>query len=99
MAGGLGLFGIIEQLVLLANAMAIINEERILKKCEFKRQLAHPQFDRAKREPFNRFEKAAYFWALHHEELREIFPNNSKHTDHLPQANFWLIVKLIIIAC
>jgi len=37
MAGGLSLFGIIEQLVLLANAMAIINEERILKKCKFNR--------------------------------------------------------------
>lgn len=79
--------------------MAIINEERILKKCEFKRQLAHPQFVRVKREPFYSFEKAAYFRALYHEELREIFPNNSKHTHHLSQADFWLIIKLIIIAC
>jgi hypothetical protein len=48
MAGGLGLFGIVEQLVLLANAMAIINEERILKKCRLIRQLACSKLYRRK---------------------------------------------------
>lgn len=34
----LSIFGLFENIVLFCNAMAIINEERILKKCELIRQ-------------------------------------------------------------
>ncbi len=90
MASGLGLFGILEQLVLLANAMAIINEERILKKCRLIRQLAYSKLCRRKRELYSKIKKAGHFRTLHYEELRQIFIDNCEYHTHFYQALIWI---------
>lgn len=90
MAGGLGLFGIVEQLVLIANAMAIINKEWILKKCSLKRQLACTKPIRGESELYSVTQEATHIWSLYNEELWKIPINNSEHFSGLHKASIWI---------
>lgn len=67
------IFGLFEQAVLITNAMAIINEERILKKCELKRQLAQAGFRIRRNLNFDSSKKANHIRTLYNEELRKVF--------------------------
>ena len=78
-------FGVIEQLVLICNAMAIVNEERILKKCGINRQLARPEFGPGRIFIAGDPQATNHIWSLYHEELWPIYFDCRQRTDGVPQ--------------
>lgn len=74
------IFGLFEQAVLITNAMAIINEERILKKCNIIRQLAQAGFCIRRNLEFDCVKKASDFRTLYNEKLRQVLFDHRKRS-------------------